>query len=93
MQLTWKANYQKFRDRVMALIGVDDLVEPRAEQILLATLTPLLWPHPPSLRSITLSGENHDIRFEEIQKPNLQGNRPASPKTWQTRKPDNAQST
>jgi hypothetical protein len=67
------------------VVHVDDLVKPRAEQILLATLPPLAWPHRKSpaqsarARRITAS----DSR--ESSKSNLQGNRLLKVKNQQIR--------
>src|SRR5260221_12773059 len=56
------------------VIHVDDLVEPRAKQILLAAFPPLPWPHR-TLRQSRLRVENHSWRFEGIPNLNSQENR------------------
>ncbi|WP_091898831.1 hypothetical protein [Bradyrhizobium sp. Rc2d] len=38
------------------MLQVDDLIEPRAEQVLLAAVSPLRWPNP-NLRSISLGDQ------------------------------------
>src|SRR5450755_3966964 len=61
------------------MVHVDDLIEPRTKQILLAALPTLPWPHRKSLRSIPANEENHSFRFEGIPNMNLQENRRRSP--------------
>ena len=56
------------------VVHVDDLVEPRAKQILLAAFPPFPWPHR-TLPQSPLRVENHGFRFEGIPNPNLQENR------------------
>jgi hypothetical protein len=60
------------------VIHVDDLVEPRTKQILLAAFPTLPWPHRP-LRSSRRAAENHGLRFKGIANFNLQENRRRCP--------------
>jgi hypothetical protein len=60
------------------VVHVDDLIEPRTKQILLAALPPFPWPHR-TLRSSPRPAENHGFRFEGIPNMNLQENRRQSP--------------
>jgi len=46
------------------VVHVDDLIKPRAEQILLAGLPSLAWSHRKFPRSISASERNHSLRFE-----------------------------
>ena len=68
------------------VVHVDDLVEPRTKQILLAALPPLPWPHrnpsdPIETKRITAS------RFEGIPNANLQENRCPIPNFRQIQSP------
>ena len=54
----------QFRQRV---IDVDDLVEPRPEEIVLPTVPPFVRPHRITLRQAT-EGQNHDQTFRSICK-------------------------
>jgi hypothetical protein len=71
----------------------DDLVKPGAEQILLAALPPLAWPHrkspAPSARARRITA--FDSR--ESSKSNLQGSRPPKAKNRQIRLLERAQSS
>ena len=66
---------RQLRQRV---VHVDDLVEPRTKQILLAAFPPLPWPHR-TLRQSRVRVENHGLRFEGIPNLNLQENRRRNP--------------
>ena len=50
------------------VVHVDDLIKPRAEQILLAGLPSLAWSHRKFLRFISSSERNYSLRFEGILK-------------------------
>jgi hypothetical protein len=56
------------------MLHVDDLIEPRTEKILFASLPPLPWPHCLALRSVNSDRANHGCRLEGIEKSNLQEN-------------------
>jgi hypothetical protein len=68
----------RFAELHQRVVEINDLVEPRAEQIVLAGLPSLLRPHRQSLRPSSSDTGNHDCRFEGIDKPNLQENCGAS---------------
>src|SRR5438034_2189267 len=75
------------------VVHVDDLVKPGAEQILLAALPPLAWPHrkspAPSARARRITASDSG----ESSKSNLQGNRPPKTKNRQIRLLERAQSS
>jgi hypothetical protein len=56
------------------MIEINDLIEPRAKQILLAALPPLLRSHARLPLPITGRRRNHARRFEGTLKSILQGN-------------------
>jgi hypothetical protein len=62
---------------------VDDRIEPRAEQILLAALTSFPWLHRNSLRLTATDRENHGFGCEGIPKLNLQGRSRQNTEIWQ----------
>src|SRR6185503_5199003 len=76
-------------DRICELcqlvLEVDDLIEPRPEQIARSRGLVLLRPHRSSLRSNQPERENHDFRFEGILKMRLQGSEASNAKTLQSR--------
>jgi hypothetical protein len=54
---------------------IDDLVEPRPEQIVLSTLPPLLRPHRIALRPLTSAKESRPTELRNLQdndRPNRQ---------------------
>src|SRR3954462_99339 len=61
-----KAPVDRSRQLRQRMLHIDDLVEPRTKQILLAALPTLPWPHR-ILRSSLPAAGNHDARFEGIQ--------------------------
>src|SRR6266566_5034230 len=75
------------------VVHVDDLVKAGAEQILLAALPPLAWPHrkspAPSARARRITASDS----RESSKSNLQGNRPPKTKNRQIRLLERAQSS
>ena len=81
---------RQLRQRVF---HVDDLVEPRAEQLLLAGLAPLAWLHGwPPRRLVASTAENHSPRFEGIRRSELQENRRPEPQKRRNRILGQAQS-
>src|SRR5438270_3213471 len=72
-----KAPVDRSRQLRQRMLHIDDLVEPRTKQILLAALPTLPWPHR-ILRSSLPAAGNHDARFEGIPNINLQEKRPSS---------------
>jgi hypothetical protein len=75
------------------VVHVDDLIKPRAEQILLAGLPSLAWSHrkfpAPSARARGITA----CDSKESSKPNLQGSRPATARRRQIRLLKRAQSS
>src|SRR5215467_9494161 len=80
-----KAPVDRLRQLQQRVLHVDDLIEPRAEQILFTRLPSLLWPHRSPSASTSIKAENHGFRFERTPPPNLQENRPVSRTTLQIR--------
>src|SRR6266481_6484111 len=92
-RLLQKTPIDRPRQLHLGVVHVDDLVKPGAEQILLAALPPLAWPHrkspAPSARARRITASDS----RESSKSNLQGNRPPNTKNRQIRLLERAQSS